>query len=99
MRKHGRTDLVHGDIVVALRQIGCSVQSLAAVGDGCPDLLIGYRGRNMLLEVKQPKGQLTPAQEIWLAVWHGSATVVYSVADAVAQCAVTTVERGIPPHP
>jgi hypothetical protein len=31
---------------------GCIVQTLAAVGCGCPDLLVGYHGKWILAEVK-----------------------------------------------
>lgn len=43
-------------IVKALRAFGATVQTLAAVGKGCPDLLVGYKGKNFLLEVKVPGG-------------------------------------------
>lgn len=38
---HKRVDANHSQIVKALRQCGVSVLSLAPVGHGCPDLLIG----------------------------------------------------------
>src|SRR3972149_1571025 len=68
--KHGRTDANHTEIVNALQAIGASVTSLADVGGGCPDLLVGYRGQNMLLEVKDgrkpPSARgLAPAEQKW----------------------------------
>ena len=39
-------------VVKALRELGATVQHLHAVGKGCPDLLVGYKGSNYLLEVK-----------------------------------------------
>lgn len=51
-------DQNHAEIVHALRDVGCSVLSLASLGRGAPDLLCGYKGRNVLLEVKKPKGKL-----------------------------------------
>lgn len=78
------------EIVRALRAIGCSVQSLAAVGDGCPDLLVGHRGRNLVLEVKdsaQPpsKRRLTPAEADWHATWEGTVRTVETIDDAIRE--------------
>jgi len=41
-------------IVIALRAAGAAVASLANVGWGVPDLLVGFRGELFLLEVKNP---------------------------------------------
>lgn len=70
-RYRARTDGNHSDVVQALRAVGAKVQSLAAVGDGCPDLLVAFRGAWHVLEVKdgsKPPShrRLTPAEEIWL---------------------------------
>jgi hypothetical protein len=63
------------------------VVSLAAVGDGCPDLLCGFRKQTFLLEVKDPmqppnKRKLNPCQKDWHASWQGHAAVVETVAEA-----------------
>lgn len=78
MRKHGKIDSNQKAIVEALRKAGCSVQSLASIGNGCPDLLVGRNGRNYLLEVKDgakspSQRQLTADEEDWLARWRGTA--------------------------
>ena len=67
MRKHGRKDGNQDEIVGALRQVGAFVQSLASIGNGCPDLLVAYHGRTFLVEVKADKGKLTPAEAAWIA--------------------------------
>lgn len=67
MRKHGRIDRNHVEIVGALRQVGAFVQSLASIGNGCPDLLVAYHGRTFLVEVKADKGKLTPDEAAWIA--------------------------------
>jgi hypothetical protein len=55
VRRWGKPDANQAAIVEALRGIPeCSVLVLSAVGRGCPDLLIGYRGANLLVEVKNP---------------------------------------------
>lgn len=59
MRICGRIDGNQAQIVRALRQVGATVLSLADMGDGCPDLLVGFRGFNILLEVKD--GSASPS--------------------------------------
>lgn len=83
-----RVDANHAAIVDALRRAGCSVQSLAAVGGGCPDLLIGFRGRNLLLECKdgekRPSARgLNDAQMKWHSLWRGDVWVVRGVPEAL----------------
>ena len=89
MRRAAKVDANQAEIVQALRQIGAVVQSLAAVGNGCPDLLVGFRGKNWLLEIKDgskpPSAQaLTPHQVEWHRVWQGHVVVVNSVESAIA---------------
>lgn len=85
MRRRAKIDTNQPAIVAALRDAGCSVVSLATIGGGVPDLLVA-RGRLMrLVEVKQPKGHLTPDQGQFFAAWNGPAiAVVRSVEDALA---------------
>jgi hypothetical protein len=89
MRRAAKVDANQTEIVKALRQIGAVVQSLAAVGNGCPDLLVGYRNRLFLLELKDgnkpPSAQaLTPHQVEWHRTWQGHVVVVNSVESAIA---------------
>ena len=75
MRRAAKVDANQREVVAALRDAGATVQLLHAVGEGCPDLLVGYRGKNYLLEVKDgrkpPSAQkLTPPQEIWHRDWR-----------------------------
>ena len=67
----------------ALRAAGASVQTLAAVGRGVPDLLVGYLRTNHLLEVKGPKGSLTEDQVRWIDGWLGAVHVVRTVDEAL----------------
>ena len=81
MRRRARTDGNHGQIVEALRAAGCTVQSLAAIGDGTPDLLVGVGGRNLLVEVKDgskspSRRRLTDDERTWHAAWAGQVAVV-----------------------
>jgi hypothetical protein len=97
MRQAARLDGNHSEIVRALLSSGCTVQSLAALGDGVPDLLVGVAGRNLLLEVKDPaqppsKRRLTPDQKEWHDLWRGTAHVVETVDQALA---IVAFARGV----
>lgn len=87
-RRAARIDANHTEIVRALRDVGAGVQSLAAIGKGCPDLLVGFRGECFCLEVKdgtkKPSAQaLTPDEERWEENWPGHYRVVRSVDEAL----------------
>lgn len=74
MRRAAKIDANQTQVVSALRAAGVSVQSLAAVGNGVPDLLCGFRGKLSLLEVKdgskvKSARKLTTAQTDWHAIW------------------------------
>ena len=81
MRKHGRTDANQKEIVGFLRAIpGVTVISLASMGKGIPDILVGYRGSNYLFELKDPDKPpsaraLTPDQREFHAAWTGHVEV------------------------
>lgn len=84
-------------IVAALRQAGCSVLSLAAVGHGCPDLAVGLQGRIYFLEVKDPTQdmthqKLTPAQVQFVEEWRGHHRVVYTVEDSLRAVGILRTE-------
>jgi len=88
MRRQARVDANQAEIVEALRKIGASVQPLHAVGQGCPDLLVGWRGIVSLLEVKDgskpPSARkLTEDQVKWHAEWRGQVAVVENVEQAI----------------
>jgi Holliday junction resolvase len=81
VRKRGRVDGNHSEIVKALRQAGVSVLSLADIGNGCPDLLCAVPKKTVLLEVKDPsqppsKRRLTPDEQQFHDVWRGQIVVV-----------------------
>lgn len=88
MRRAAKVDANQAEIVAALRKAGASVQHLHAVGAGCPDLLVGFRGRNLLVEVKDgnksPSARkLTPDQVAWHDAWRGQVAVVKDVTEAM----------------
>lgn len=85
MRRAAKVDASQAEIVEALRKMGCTVQSLAKVGDGCPDLLVGYMYANILMEVKEPavKGKLRRSQADWHKKWQGVVGVVQTPEEAI----------------
>lgn len=88
MRRAARTDANQREIVLALRRIGASVAVASKMGGGFPDLVVGYRGRNWLLELKRDdvspsRSTLTPDQVEWNASWLGQWAVVRNVDEAI----------------
>lgn len=89
MKYAARADANQPKIIQALKDVGASVTSLHRVGMGCPDLLVGFRNKNFLLELKDGEKppsarKLTPPQERWHDMWAGQAVVVSSVGGALA---------------
>lgn len=87
MRRH-RSDDNQDEIVTAAEQAFCSVMKLSQVGNGCPDLLLGRKGKrgpeNILVEVKRDNGELTPEQVRFHRDWRGQKAIVRSVDDLLA---------------
>lgn len=80
-----RRDLNHGDIVAAFQRCGYSVLDLSQVGGGCPDLLVGRRGRDRLIEVKAGRGRVSDEQRRWAQTWSGDyPLVVRAIEDVYA---------------
>ncbi len=89
MRRKGKIDANHRAVVEHLEAIGCSVQSLAALGKGVPDLLVGRRCVNVLIEVKDgeqapSRRQLTADQWEWHKHWRGQIGIAHSPEEAEA---------------
>lgn len=88
MRRAAASDANQPEVVAALRAAGCSVVSLHRVGQGCPDLLAGKDGKNVLIEVKDgskppSKRLLTEDQVEFHASWRGQIAIVKSAEDAL----------------
>lgn len=82
LRRNPRRDQNEREIVQALELAGATVVRLSA-GD-IPDLLVGFMGVNLLMEVKSAKGKLRPGQEKFFEDWCGNACVVRTVDEALA---------------
>lgn len=80
MRRAGRKDWTQAQIVSALRSIG--VEVLILNQEGIPDLLTCSRGKWLPVEVKSPRGHLTPLQRSLQA--RAPYPVVQTVAEALA---------------
>ncbi len=86
MRRAAKVDGNHELIASCFLAAGFSVQSLAAVGGGCPDLLVAGPLNTFVVEVKDPqqgKTRFTPAQKKWHANWKGRAHLVETVEQAL----------------
>ncbi len=93
MRQALRRDASHGTIVGFLRTLGCLVWTIERSDPpGVPDLLVlprrgKYKGRWVMVEVKEPKGELRPSQVeffAWACEEGAPDVVVRSVDEAMA---------------
>jgi hypothetical protein len=89
-----RTDHNQAEIVKALRDVGATVQDLHLVGHGCPDILVGYRGKNYVMEIKMPTGTLNEAETRWIGDWQGKTHVIRSVDEALLAIGATVYITG-----
>jgi hypothetical protein len=85
-----KVDANQRQVVEGLQKFGASVAVLSTVGHGIPDVVVGFRGKNFLLELKDgdkvPSARkLTPAQEMWHAAWKGHTAVVHSLEEAIRE--------------
>lgn len=72
MRRAARVDGNQAAIVQRFRECGASVLHLHAVGENAPDLLIGTKGVNVLVELKTPTGKLRDGQKAFISEWRGA---------------------------
>lgn len=85
MRRAARVDSNSHEIVEGLRKAGAYVRVITQ-GDGLPDLLVGYRGHTLLIEIKdgqKPPSQqkLTEAEQKFFDEWPGGPLVKASSLD------------------
>lgn len=67
-----KVDVIQKDVVNKLRSMGATVVDLSAVGKGMTDLLVGFDGQTILLEVKSGADKkFTPQQIKFFAAWTG----------------------------
>ena len=80
MRYANRIDANQNQIVDAMRKVGAVVRIISQ-GDGIPDLLVGYKGYTILMEVKDgdkvPSARkLTEPEQKFFDDWRGGMLVV-----------------------
>ena len=67
------------DIVKVFRDAGATVGLIHRAGSGVPDLIVGYRGFDVQVEVKMPaKLKLTPKEAEYHDSWKGHKVAVIS---------------------
>jgi hypothetical protein len=79
-------DSNHNQIVGGLSNIpGVSVYDACRVGDGFPDIVVGYAGRTYLFEIKPSRRhKLNRKQRKFFGRWKGQVDVIYCLEDALA---------------
>jgi hypothetical protein len=77
-----RTDANQKKIVEMVRKLpGASITSTHTIGKGFPDLVIGYKGINYLIEIKDGKKppsarKLTPDEVKFHHEWSGQISII-----------------------
>ena len=98
MRLRARSDCNQKSIVAGLRQVGATVYVTAQIGGGFPDLVVGFRGRNFLLEVKvrinkksgaSRLSPITGAQKSFASTWRGQYCLVSNSEEALRYIGAT----------
>lgn len=89
---HYRTNVDRNQraIMDALRAIGATVLHLPATAAGLPDLLVGFRGRTLLLEVKNPatrygRAGMAASQRQFAQTWNGAPVYVVTTPSEAMQ--------------
>lgn len=88
MRRAAKVDRNQAEIVEIFERYGFSVQRAQAMGSGFPDLILGYGGRNYLVEVKDwqkkpSERKLNALQQAWHSTWRGQVCVVETAIEAI----------------
>jgi len=84
-----RTDANHKSIIDLCRQIpNISVFSTHTIGKGFPDIVVGYKGKNYLFEIKDNKKtasqkKLTPDEVKFHSSWHGQVLIIETIEDII----------------
>lgn len=88
MRRRAKIDANQPEIVRVLRDAGYVVHSIAQLGNGFPDLLVGKGKKNWLFEIKDPsqkpsQRKLTDDERGWHAAWTGQVNVIETAGEAI----------------
>lgn len=98
MPRHGRRDNTHAEVRGGWRAIAGvdNVHDTGDVGNGFPDLVVGWLGHTFLFEVKSPGGKLRPNQALKKAAWKGGIWLrVDGFHDSIAKVKAEMERRGL----
>lgn len=89
-RGRGRTDANQKSLVKFMRRLGAAVFDTSGVGNGFPDLVVCFRGSNLLIEIKNPKtyhgrAGLSDHQQKFANEWMGGPIYIVKTADDVVR--------------
>jgi hypothetical protein len=79
----GKRDENEPEIIAAYKAVGATAE-INPLGQGRPDLDVGFRDVNYKVEVKMPGAKLTADQVIWHRDWKGQKAIVTTVKEALA---------------
>ncbi len=84
-----RIDANQKEIVATFRKLGCSVFVTSEIGKGFPDIVLGFRGDNYLIEIKDGKKplsqqKLTEQEQEFHREWDGNLCIIRSIEDAIS---------------
>jgi rhamnose utilization protein RhaD (predicted bifunctional aldolase and dehydrogenase) len=78
-----RVDANQKQIIHTFIALGASVLNLSRVGEGCPDILIGYKNQSVLCEIKANElKRYTEPQIKFMQNWRGGAVSRIDSVDA-----------------
>lgn len=89
MRYAARTDDNQAMLIATLEHCGYSVLPLHRVGGGAPDMLCGFGGQQLLVEIKSRntrygRAGLQDHQREWADAWRGAPPIVaYEAEDVI----------------
>ena len=86
MKVRARKDGNQEEIVNRLRSLGLSVASTHQLGNGLPDIMVGFKGKNYWYEIKDPaqppsKRRLTKEENHFSLSWKGHVNTVTTHVD------------------
>jgi hypothetical protein len=84
----------------ALRAAAMKPHSTASLGGGFPDLVVGFRGINVMLEIKDGSKvlsaqSLTADEKTFHATWPGQVSVVSSAEEAISAVVAEAKKAGV----
>ena len=89
MRRRAKSDGNQAELVKQLRRIpNLSVAVTSRMGQGYPDIVVGFQGVNFMMEIKDPAQQpsrrkLTNDEEHFQRNWRGQYAVVSTIEDCI----------------